>query len=418
MATVMTGGEVTGQPTRRSANIDALRAVAALMVLTGHSYSLGGRAAPLEARTSVDRLLAFTPSGVWLFFAISGYVIGRPFVRALVAGGPLPGLRSYALRRGLRIYPLYWVTLTVVLAIVGVGVGGTHPWHLPVHYALLHNVVPGRQAAIFSVAWTLTLEVLFYVFVPVAAWLIRRRVSGPVAPVRLAGMIGVVWVSSIVWTGVVAPIDPYDTGLWLRGVFPSMLCMFCPGLLLAVAEHPLGRTRWRRVLVEWPSAPGAPLIAAGLIVLGMVGASAPLSDHSLVGFLWTADLSRQFFAVGYGILLAQALRRPAFTSALARGLAWIGLVSYGVYLIHAVLLHWFLSDAGERFVPMPHGGIGAFLVHLALLTGLTLPLAWLSWVWLERPLLRLAVRWGRRWEPTSESSPGAARSVAVGAESA
>lgn len=405
MATVMTGGEISGQLTRRSTNIDALRALAALMVLTGHAYSLGGRGAPLEARTSVDRLLAFTPSGVWLFFAISGYVISRPFVQALVTGRPLPGLRAYALKRGLRIYPLYWVALTAVLAIVGMGIGGTRPWHIPAHYALLHNLVPGRQAAIFSVAWTLTVEVLFYMLVPLVALWIRRRAGGPVAPGHLARMIMILWVSSIVWTALFAPVDPYDTGLWLRGLFPSMLCMFCPGILLAVAEHPLGRTRWHRLLVEWPNASGAPLLAAGLIVMGMIGTSAPISDHSLVGFLWTADFSRQFYAVGYGIFVAQALRRPAFSSTLARGLAWVGLVSYGVYLIHAVLLNWFLFGSGHRFVLMPHGGFGAFLVHLALLLGLTLPLAGLSWVCLERPLLRLATRWVRRWELASEPSP-------------
>jgi peptidoglycan/LPS O-acetylase OafA/YrhL len=103
----------------RVANVDVLRAVAALAVLVIHGYALGGRVAPIRAVYWYDVPLINLSSGVWLFFGISGYVITRPFVDRLVDGRPLPATVPYALRRGLRIFPLYWVALTAAIAIGG-----------------------------------------------------------------------------------------------------------------------------------------------------------------------------------------------------------------------------------------------------------------------------------------------------------
>src|SRR5690348_1449004 len=101
------GAATTG--TGRVGNVDVLRAVAAFTVLMGHAYLLGGRKLPVTAERWYDVPLIDSATGVWLFFAISGYVISRPFVERLVNGRPLPELVPYALRRGFRIFPLYWI---------------------------------------------------------------------------------------------------------------------------------------------------------------------------------------------------------------------------------------------------------------------------------------------------------------------
>ncbi len=135
------GAATTGSG--RVGNVDVLRAVAAFGVFVAHAYALGGRAAPIKAEYWYDVPLFAASSGVWLFFAISGYVIRRPFVDRLVAGRPLPELVPYALRRGFRIFPLYWVAVTAMIVINGLG--GTHLWQVPFHYALLQNLVPGSR---------------------------------------------------------------------------------------------------------------------------------------------------------------------------------------------------------------------------------------------------------------------------------
>ena len=135
---------------RRVANLDVLRALAALAVLVGHAYVLGGRVIPVKAQHVYDVPLISLTSGVWLFFALSGYVISRPFLERLQAGAPLPALGAYARRRAARIFPLFWLALAASIALDGGH--GTLAWQYPFHILLLNNLVPGRQAALYSVA--------------------------------------------------------------------------------------------------------------------------------------------------------------------------------------------------------------------------------------------------------------------------
>ena len=221
------------------------------MVVFHHAYLLQGEGTPFPARGPlfstrwfIDALVDFGSSGVWLFFALSGYLISRPFVRSLVRGDALPTLVPYAVRRAARIYPLYWVALTATILLLGVTTGiGIR--FLPFHYGLVHNVVPERQAAVLGVAWSLTVELIFYLAVPLAAFVVARAKRGPVRASSLATMVALLWLASIVWAALAAPLDYSGTQAWLRAVFPAMFGMFCPGILLAIGEQSLDGSRWR-----------------------------------------------------------------------------------------------------------------------------------------------------------------------------
>jgi peptidoglycan/LPS O-acetylase OafA/YrhL len=368
---------------RRVANVDVLRACAALGVLAIHAYALGGRNPPIRAQHVYDIPLLTLATGVWLFFAISGYVIGRPFVDRLLQDRPLPGLRSYARRRAARIYPLYWIALTAVIAIAGTA--GTRAWQYPFHYLLLNNLIPGREEALFPAAWTLTLEALFYAVLPLLAVAMRARWRRPTAE-RLAVLILVSWVMSIAFTVVADLQGDSEVGLWLRGSLPAMWQMFCPGLLLAVAPHLRERGRVRSRLIELSGA-GRPAlvlaIAAALLVpAAVLGAAAPLR-YGIVDYQLLTDASRPLFAVGYGLILAVAIVAPPWH---ARWPLALGLASYGIYLLHPVVAG-LLTQAG--LVPVGHDTLPAFLVNVLVLALLTVPLALASWQWLERPLVDL-----------------------------
>jgi peptidoglycan/LPS O-acetylase OafA/YrhL len=185
-------------PDPRSAQLDAVRALAVLMVLAGHAYLVGGAVPPQTSRAPSDMLINAGGAGIWLCFSLSDLLIAAPFLRALEDGAPLPSLRRYALRRPARILPAYWVALAVMLLVLPPAALAW--WQLPLHAALLHNLVPGEGQALFFVAWTLGIEALFYAFVALAAVAVRRlRGPAPIpAPALLRG-IATLWAASVVY---------------------------------------------------------------------------------------------------------------------------------------------------------------------------------------------------------------------------
>ena len=383
-------------PHRRSANLDVLRALAAIMVLCCHAYILGvwhntahETDTIFTTRWMISALLGFGASGVWMFFALSGYLITKPFVRSLVQGDPLPRVVPYGVRRGARIYPLYWAVLLATTLVVGrAAIGG----ELPAVWLLVHNLVPGRESAVLPVAWTLTIEVLFYLLVPVAAMLLRRCLGWRIRPAHLATIVATVFVLSTAWTFAAGRVPSTERRTWLQLVLPGVLAMFCPGILLAIGEHALDGSRWRYWLQSFPRRGVAGVVAVAAL-LGAIGLhDGGISDAQVYAGLRPYHLSRPLYALGYGLLLAWALRAPGPTTRWWDRLAQIGLISYGIYLIHYFVVSTLHSESwGVDVVPLPHAGLGPYLVHVAFLLAITLPLAWVSWHRFERPILERAI---------------------------
>jgi peptidoglycan/LPS O-acetylase OafA/YrhL len=88
---------------------------------------------------------------------------------------------------------------------------------------------------------------------------------------------------------------------------------------------------------------------------------------------------------------------------LGRILGRIGLISYGIYLWHAVIRNVILHH-DARHIPLANAGPHAWPLHAVLLIGLTIPAALGSWLLIERPLLRMTTNWDRR----RRSAPAAA----------
>lgn len=385
-----TGLEAPGE---RSCNVDVLRALAALAVLQVHASALQGRLFSFQDRQPWHLLVNNGTAGVWLFFVLSGYLIAGPFITAMVEGRPLPSVGRFAARRVARIWPAYVVALTVVIGATLPPGTRPHAWQLPVHYLLLHNLVPGEFEAILTVAWTLSVEALFYAFVPAVAWLVRRwRGSQPVPASTVAGAIGVVWATSIIWMLVGDFSGTSSTALWVRDVFPAMLGPFCPGMLIA-----LGVGQWRRT----GEAPGLLRVLASHRRASLTGVLAIAVGAAYVTTGLTAalpaDVSRELFSVAAGIVLVLALTRGPLTGVPGRILAWLGLVSYGIYLWQGVTEA--LIGRYRLWVPLPHPGVAAYVAHVVYLTVVTVPVAAASWYLLERPVIETVRRRLARRQP-------------------
>jgi len=107
--------------------------------------------------------------GVELFFVISGFILGLPFAAHYLKGAAPISLRKYYLRRLTRLEPPYIVALFVLLlftvAIVGAPPAGFYP-HLVASLFYSHSLIYGTFSPAMGVAWSLEIEVQFYMLVP------------------------------------------------------------------------------------------------------------------------------------------------------------------------------------------------------------------------------------------------------------
>jgi len=116
--------------------------------------------------------------GVELFFVISGFILGLPFAAHYLDGAAPVSLRKYYLRRLTRLEPPYIVAL-LVLFILAVGTGAVPPAsfypHLAASLFYLHSLIFGTFSPAMGVAWSLEIEVQFYVLVPLLTLLFTIR---------------------------------------------------------------------------------------------------------------------------------------------------------------------------------------------------------------------------------------------------
>lgn len=379
------GGDRTAARNRSSV-LDAVRALAALMVLVAHSSFIANNGTAGQVGTALRQMLG---AGVLLFFSLSGYLIAGPFLRALVSGRPLPNIGNYLLRRGGRIYPAYWVALVAVLILLWPR-GGVRPYQFPVHFLLLQSQWPhvGEPQSIFFVAWTLGIEITFYVLVPLAALVLRALHPAPWSPRRLAAVVLAAGAASAVWVYVsstaIAPSRSLPALVAQIGL-QNWLYAFCPGMVVALAVLAAEQGhRWRRfeALMARP--------AISLPVTGGLWYLAYLAERSSARFL--AINYQLLFVVASGLFLGTVVAAGPWIRRPARLLAPIGLISYGIYLWHDIVVQriWLHSSIGWR------GGGLAWAGDCLLVAAITLPVAALSWFCVERPSMRWAAARARR----------------------
>lgn len=371
---------------------DGLRAIAAIVVVVHHSAfrvgkTLSGGAAPYLSRMDV---------GVAIFFAISGFLLYRPFVARSFTDEPAPDVRAFWWRRALRIFPAYWVALTLVIVFFGTRVAGGIKGYAA-HYALVH-VYTSRRIAVGGInqSWTLAVEISFYLFVPFYAWVMRSlgKDRAPRSRLRLeiAGLGVLVLVAQV--TRVFVFWGPFDRVRQLGQYWlPTNLDWFAAGMLLAVVSAWVVtgrvRARWLDVvgnlaLVWWA------LAALAFWSVSNLGLALGLG----------AIPGKQFYArqVLFG-LTAFFLLVPAVFGAADRGIvrrflqwrpvAYVGLVSYGVYLWHQ---EWVAQASTWIRLPSPPPFEGSFGALLTIVVAWSLIAASLSYVIIERPVLALKAR--------------------------
>ena len=296
--------------------------------------------------------------GVTLFFVVSGFLITTLLLREEESTQRI-GLRAYFIRRGFRILPASLTYLATLLAVLLAT--GTRPQWPEWIGALLffRNLVPTNQDYVTGHFWSLSVEEQFYFLWPPILVLTSRRLRLPLTLLLI--LAAPVW-RYIAWKNHLAAYS--ETGR-LDMMYDSILM----GALLAQLQR---LPRFRALLDSVPL-PGV-LLAMGCF--GFLALSIRMLPPGNLGFLATTPVQLLCALVILKILIED--RCPAVNRVLEfPPVSWLGRISYSLYLWHVPFVYTWIPD---------------FPGHILVRVILSLAAAWLSYRFIEQPMLRLRQR--------------------------
>lgn len=366
--------------------IDGLRFIAIAVVLLHHTMSiylhLSGRSAEEVQSQSVwasasahSWLVQFAYAGhfgVNLFFAISGFILALPFAKRSFAQRPAPSLKNYYLRRVTRIEPPYVICLVIYFIykwlVKGLAINFLVP-HFLASLFYAHGLLYGTHSEINSVAWSLEIEIQFYLLVPFLVKIFALRNAIVRRSLLLALIAGGGWLSQHV--------------IYPSGSLPLILSLFnfahyfLVGFLLAdlylhkcfIAER---RGWWGDLLT----------------LAGGAGLLAVLNQYGQFYFALPVLVLVFFLGCLWGKASSAFVR--------LRWIVIIGGMCYTYYLYHVPVASWMLSHTKE-FMTTTRPLEAEFLLHALPVCLVVFIACSLGFVLLEKPFMR--------WSLSTASKP-------------
>jgi peptidoglycan/LPS O-acetylase OafA/YrhL len=375
--------------------LDGIRGLAILLVLVHHMV-LGG--VPFSGSFLGQAARGLTEScwvGVDLFFVLSGFLITGILYDTKGSGNYF---RVFYARRFLRIFPLYYGFLFLVMALTGplqITWGGRQFIYL----AYLQNTGIARH--IFSQPlspfititqlWSLAVEEQFYFVWPALVFLLKDRIKiMRIAALLTAGSIGLrIW---MVWMH-----SPFGT---IYTFTPTRADSLMIGSLLALALRSSPETQKMLIRAAWFVLPGS---IAVLIGLAWPYGRLNWESSGVAVFGYTV------IALASAALITLSLETPVFKAALNRPiLRMLGKYSYGIYILHAPIIMLAVRlDLAGRLERIANAGVGLHLPVFVMACLTSIAIAALSFHFYESRFLRLK-RYFRYDFPDPSASAGAA----------
>jgi peptidoglycan/LPS O-acetylase OafA/YrhL len=349
--------------------LDGLRTIAILLVINGHFNTIftGRYGENLYSR------IPFVPNGwigVDLFFVLSGFFIGGQLWKELLKEGTI-NIRRFIVRRGLRIWPLYFFTYFFVLIFFWhSSAANEYGWPdvvFLVNY-INHGIVLG--------GWSLSTEEQFYIVTPLLLYLFARKGKPEKVRACLWGVLMFVpLMRTVIWIYHTGNFFAHDPALFAKLYYPFHT--HCDGLVMGLIisnvwvnrRNKVATKRWRSLL----------LVLVGFIAL----VALRQLQHEVLIFTGLALFfgSLVWFGLNTGVRLFQS-----------RLFYWISRLSFGMYLNHpylekpvfyGVLPHLHLFAAGSIASQL----LGTFLLSLA-----SAAIAFVTFCLVEHPFLNLRTR--------------------------
>lgn len=344
---------------KRLAFIDTLRGVAVFSVMFQHALEVIVQNHPTGEyywafHDAIGYYFNFGRFGVVLFFFVSGFVIPFSFPDS---SRPV---RDFAISRFFRLYPAYWTSIVIGLVTMLVLDSKTYPLSQVVaNFTMVQTFFNVANLWVFY--WTLAIELLFYVGCTVlfAMGLLNQRFTA-VTIVIAAAVIGTV-----------APLVMENRTLSsVMEVGLNLSAMFLGKIIRDTVIT--GKLRWSHVAVC------TALYSIFAITLSHVRFGGVYHEN----FFYSYSIGLAYVcAAAVFILFAAFGERMAW-----RPMAFVGVISYSVYLMSPFVIVWI-----HQFCGVGDGPLGWFLFVAAVVV-LSVVVSWLTYSFIEKPCISLGHR--------------------------
>ena len=412
---------------RRLAWLDVLRGFAALCVVFDHGSTL----LLLPVRSFLYHWLNLGQYGVFVFFLVSGYIVPASLERK-------GSVRGFWISRAFRLYPMFVVAVgaSVIAGLVGLGPyfgAGAHPLAAILAWLfMLQNLNSGLNVPV--VTWTLSYEMVFYLLLAALfSWGAHRRsgwyASGfAVAAVALGGVLPmsalahwsrtpghsvlvlVLVTDALILTGLILAVG---SRTWAARAGASVAALTALVLMLVNQNYPYpwsgpvilalmftGTLLYRAEQRQVGRATAA-AVALGVLALATL---AGVWHGARYGHHWEVQWVTSVLLAGATFGLGLAVRRWR----LPRWCAWLGMISYSLYLLHPLVF-----DAYRQIPALhrPHTEADQWLIYCALLA-VIVALSALTYYLVEKPMQRAgrrAAAWAGNGTGTGPAEADSAR---------
>lgn len=314
--------------------------------------------------------------GVDLFFVLSGFLIGEILLlEKAKTKDKVKSIRNFIIRRALRIFPLYYITIIVYSVLVTSG--GIFIWNITYTNNILQLIDFSRVGPQFWHLWSLCVEEQFYLFFPFLLFFVRKKTF-------LIFLITGIIFSALGRFGLII----FDHNSLAYSLMPFCLDSLFMGALLAYLKtyniHLLKKIFSKKIIIS---------LAIILLTTGLAWVSINDNMASVFSLYRFLGSLLGFVVIGYSVIFGYGGVLKKFLEYGA--IALLGKISYGIYLLHPFVEEFYRSFADQNFVKnylltlhLPVVS-NMYIIDFVSLFSATIFISYLSFQFIEKRFLKL-----------------------------